>query len=160
MHDPISSSPAGVAGRGAAPIRIGPAAPPPGRFLPDSLTFGFVHLGVPFVATVETHGAGASLRLTGELGHVPYSAESGPGRRHVLALFHDHRTFPHGRLELEAAQTIRLYGAVPLTARPGAVDVVAGVVSILLGARDCLRRFTEYLPPPAATLTTGVTRDA
>ena len=61
--------------------------------------FGFAYRGLEYRAEVET-AADPRVRLTAELGKLPYSMEIGEGRRLIRCILHESARAPHGRIDL------------------------------------------------------------
>ncbi len=82
------------------------------------LRLGFAYRGVEYRAEVET-ASEPRVRLTAELGKLPYSMEIGEGRRLIRCILHESARAPHGRIDLSEDDDIRLEAAstppVPFT---------------------------------------------
>ncbi len=74
------------------------------------LRLGFAYRGVEYRAEVET-ASEPRVRLTAELGKLPYSMEIGEGRRLIRCILHESARAPHGRIDLSEDDDIRLEAA-------------------------------------------------
>ncbi len=74
------------------------------------LRLGFAYRGVEYRAEVET-ASEPRVRLTAELGKLPYSMEIGEGRRLIRRILHESARAPHGRIDLSEDDDIRLEAA-------------------------------------------------
>ena len=74
------------------------------------LHLGFAYRGVEYRAEVET-ASEPRVRLTAELGKLPYSMEIGEGRRLIRCILHESARAPHGRIDLSEDDDIRLEAA-------------------------------------------------
>lgn len=114
---------------------------PPG----SSVRFRFHYLGVPF--DVEVQGGGeAGVRLTSDLGQLPYTAESPLGRRYARQVLRLAAALPFGRMFLDEDDHIRLE-ARSQRPKPASLDSVLAATAILvLSFLPYLRLLTEVLP--------------
>ena len=71
------------------------------------LRLGFAYRGVEYHAEVETVSE-PLVRLTAELGKLPYSLEIGEGRRLVRRILDESARASHGRIDLSEGDDIRL----------------------------------------------------
>ena len=71
------------------------------------LRFGFAYRGVEYDAEVET-AAGPTVRLTAELGKLPYSMEIGEGRHLIRRILCESARAPHGSIGLDENDDMRL----------------------------------------------------
>jgi hypothetical protein len=69
--------------------------------------FGFTYRGVEYGAEVAT-GDGPRIRLTAELGKLPYSMEIGEGRRVIRRILDASESAPRGRIALCEGDDMRL----------------------------------------------------
>lgn len=74
------------------------------------LHLSFAYRGVEYRAEVET-ASEPRVRLTAELGKLPYSMEIGEGRRLIRCILHESARAPHGRIDLSEDDDIRLEAA-------------------------------------------------
>ncbi len=118
----LSAAVAWVAG-GCFPLNVGEIwVDERGRIRPRDdaapLRLGFAYRGVEYRAEVDT-ASEPQVRLTAELGKLPYSMEIGEGRRLIRRILHQSARAPHGRIGLSEDDDIRLEAAatppVPLT---------------------------------------------
>ncbi len=107
----LSAAAALIAGR-CSPIKIGEySVDERGRIQPRDdttpLRLGFAYRGVEYHAEVET-APEPLVRLTAELGKLPYSLEIGEGRRLVRRILDQSARASHGRIDLSEDDDIRL----------------------------------------------------
>ncbi len=107
----LSATAALVAGR-RSPIKIGEyRVDEQGRIQPrdetEPLRLGFAYRGVEYHAVIETVSE-PLVRLTAELGKLPYSLEIGEGRRLVRRILDGSARASHGRISLSEDDDIRL----------------------------------------------------
>lgn len=72
------------------------------------LRFGFAYRGVEYEAAVETKTALRQVRLTAELGKLPYTMEIGEGRRLIRQILCESERAPHGGIGLSERDDMRL----------------------------------------------------
>ncbi|MDH3595190.1 MAG: hypothetical protein OEU09_01890 [Rhodospirillales bacterium] len=138
-----------LVGEQALPLQVGTVAVTrEGRLVPHDhdvpLCFGFVYAGVPFAAEV-TAGPTPLVRLTADLGALPYTIECAAARRWILRLIAASGAGKRGRLELTPAKEIRFRAeAVPPAPRTP-VSVMATVAALLLEWKPCLALLGELL---------------
>lgn len=114
---------------------------PPG----SSVRFRFHYLGVPFDVEVQG-GSEAGVRLTSDLGQLPYTAESPLGRRYAWQVLRQAAALPFGRMFLDEDDHIRLE-AWSQRPKPASLDSVLAATAILvLSFLPYLRLLTEVLP--------------
>jgi len=91
----------------------------------------FAYRDVPFVGRIEHQGAEAILRLTGEIGPLPFSAEATRRRRRALVTL----AAASGAAlswRISARQEITVEGTIPLSLPLTPAATVAGAVHLLL----------------------------
>ncbi len=71
------------------------------------LSLGFAYRGVEYHAQVET-APEPRVRLTAELGKLPYSMEIGEGRRLIRRILGESARVPHGRINLSEGHDLHL----------------------------------------------------
>ncbi len=101
------------------------------------LRFGFAYRGVEYGAEVET-GSEPRIRLSAELGKLPYSVEIGGGRRLIRRIITASACSPRGRIGLSEADDMRLEmeSTPPLPLTP--VSLMATLTALLLDFRPYL----------------------
>ena len=114
----------------------------PGR----PVEFRFVYAGIPFDAHAQYVGNQPVLHLSGEVGPVPYSAESIPVRRASHAVLRASWTLPHSRLVAWPGGRIRAIGKMPLPAPLTPVGIITAVTSMILDLKPYLDLIAELLP--------------
>lgn len=137
----LSSTAALFAGR-CIPLPVGEGQlDAQGRIRPrvhdGPLRFGFAYRGVEYGAEVET-GSEPRIRLSAELGKLPYSVEIGGGRCLIRRIITASASSPHGRIGLSEADDMRLEmeSKPPLPLTP--VSLMATLAALLLDFRPYL----------------------
>lgn len=108
------------------------------------LRFSFEFAGAPFQAEVTT-GDAPLVKVTGDLGILPYTIESPAARRWALRVIAASSQMRRGRLELESDHAIRLRAAAPPPARRNPVSIMSTVTALLLDFKPCLELLSEVL---------------
>lgn len=118
------------------------------------LSFDFTFRGIPFTVRVDS-GEGGTLSLTGALGALPFTAQSGAGRKYLQTLIQSTGKLNSGRIALTEKGDILLETETSPPVPRTPVSVMASVVALLLETKPYLEAITEVLglsqPPPAAT---------
>ena len=94
------------------------------------LRLGFAYRGVEYRAEVKT-ASEPQVRLTAELGKLPYSMEIGEGRRLIRRILHESARVPHGRIGLSEDDDIRLEAASTPPAPFTPASLMATLTSLL-----------------------------
>ena len=109
------------------------------------IVFRFVYLDVPFTGRVEGRGNGAVLRLTGDLGPLPFTVEAAQRRcralRTLAAVTRDTKL----DWRLSDKQAIAVAGEIELPRPLTPSAMVAGVVGLLLRGERHLRLLVDVL---------------
>lgn len=113
------------------------------------LAFGFSYRGVDFVTEVQT-GAETCIRLSAELGKLPYRAEAGERRDLTRRIVDATRHLPHGRLTLSIEQDILLTAEVPAPAPLTPAGLMAALAAALLDFRPYIDLLSEVMFAPEA----------
>jgi len=108
------------------------------------LRFSFEFAGAPFQAEVTT-GETPMVKVTGDLGVLPYTIESPAARRWALRVIAASGRMKRGRLELEANHAIRLRAEAAPPARRDPVTIISTVTALLLDFKPCLELLSEVL---------------
>lgn len=121
----------------------------PGR----PVEFRFAYGGTAFAARTQSADDRPILHLSGEVGPVPYSAESIPVRRAAHALLRASWSLPHSRLIARPDARIQAVGRMPLPAplTPGAL--ITAATAMVLDLKPYIELLAELLP--AARSETG-----
>lgn len=120
---------------------------------PVAFDFGFRFVRV--VARLERHGAAAVLKLVGDLGPMPYSAES-PAARTGLARIVDAGNSALGGGTFRVVQgRILLGGEAPVPCPVAAVGLVSAVIRFLAPATPYMELVAMYVRPPLAPAKPG-----
>lgn len=144
----LSATAAWVAGHDF-PLKVGDIrVDERGRIRPrDStapLRLGFAYRGVEYHAEVET-APEPRVRLTAELGKLPYSMEIGEGRRLIRRILDQSALTPHGHIELSEDHDLRLE-AVSTPPEPFTpASLMATLTALLLDFRPYLELLGRVL---------------
>lgn len=131
-----------------------------GKALPlaDGTTqFDFRYRDVRFVGRVEVDHGSVTLRIVGDVGPMPYSAESAQARAglaRICAVAND--SLKHARLRVVQGR-ILVGTDLALETPPTATGLVSAVVEFLLPTRPYLELIAVYLRPPLAPAKKGET---
>ncbi len=101
------------------------------------LRFAFAYRGVEFGAEVAT-GAEPRVRLSAELGKLPYSMEIGHGRHTIRRILVASARLPHGRIGLSDSDDMRLEAESSPPAPFTPASLMAAVAALLLDFRPYL----------------------
>jgi len=131
-----------------------------GKALPlaDGTTqFDFHYRDIRFVGRVEVDHGSVTLRVVGDVGPMPYSAESTQARAglaRICAVANDSLK----RARLRVAQGRILLGTdIALETPPTATALVTAIVEFLLPAQPYLELIAVYVRPPLAPARAGET---
>lgn len=116
---------------------------------PPPSQFHFVYKGIPFYGAVMGDEEGHELSLWGELGYIPFSAQSPRLRQNVLEIMRAARKLPYARMVQEPGQKILVLwqSSIPNPLTPEAM--VTEIVRFILESRAFVQLLGEYLAPPA-----------
>ena len=130
------------------PATAGAMVPPFAR-LPrgGTLRFVFEYLGIPFEGEVRHRGAEATIGLRGNLGPIPYSAESTAARREVLTALAAAHDFTYGRFTTTADKCILLDADLATRIPVTPECFLSGLTRILVAATPLLARLATLIPP-------------
>ncbi|HEY5597291.1 MAG TPA: hypothetical protein VIK47_00675 [Kiloniellales bacterium] len=118
----------------------------------DPLRFCFAYRGVDFDAHIVT-APDASVILSSELGKMPYSMETGIGRRLVRRIVEATADLRHGRIDLSDSQDMSIVATAqpPLPLTPASVMAAITALLLELGPYiDLLREALQLDHAPAA----------
>ncbi len=102
------------------------------------LNFRFCFKEVPFTAQTERRQGRPVLRITGDLGLLPYSIENAARRRRMRKVLAAARRASGLRWELTAQHLIRASGEIDLGLPLTPTAVIAGATTLLLRSRPYL----------------------
>jgi hypothetical protein len=105
--------------------------------LPASFTF--TCYDTAFDAVV-VHGSGKGARLTvrGQIGTLPYSAESATARRYMHAVVDAGRELPFAEISLTSSQAIVVRGTMDFPDQPTPASVAAGTSVIIVALKPVI----------------------
>ncbi len=101
------------------------------------LRFAFAYRGVEFGAEVAT-GAEPRVKLSAELGKLPYSMEIGHGRHTIRRILVASAQLPHGRISLSDTDDMRLEAESSPPSPFTPASLMAAVAALLLDFRPYL----------------------
>ena len=120
--------------------------------------FGFAYRGLEYRAEVET-AADPRVRLTAELGKLPYSMEIGEGRRLIRRILNASTRVPRGRIALSEADDMRLE-AVAVPPEPFTpASLMATLAALLFDFRPYLELLGRVLDGARASATSDEPAD-
>jgi hypothetical protein len=105
--------------------------------LPASFTFSCYDTSFDAVV-VHASGDGARLTVRGQIGTVPYSAESVTARRYMHAIVDAGRELPFAEISLTSAQAIVVRGTMDFPAQPTPASVAAGASVIVVALKPVI----------------------
>ncbi len=108
------------------------------------VTFSFAYRGIQYLANVET-ASEPRVRLTAELGKLPYSMEIGTGRQLIRQILNVSARANYGRISLSKDQDIRLEAATtpPVPFTP--VSLMATLTAMLFDFQPYLDFLAQVL---------------
>lgn len=109
--------------------------------------FRFSYRRIPFTAHFRTDGDASRIDVSGDVGPMPFSAES-PLARIELQTVLDAANAHLGRAFLVQGGRIRLAGAAPVARPVGAVGLITALTLLLLKWRPYLETIEVFLLPP------------
>ncbi|MHA1151743.1 MAG: hypothetical protein ACTSQ7_03600 [Alphaproteobacteria bacterium] len=154
----LSAAVASIAGR-CFPLEVGDfRVDERGRIRPrDSavpLRLAFAYRGVEYHAEVET-ASEPQVRLTAELGKLPYSMEIGEGRRLIRRILDESARASHGRINLSKDDDLRLE-AVSTPPEPFTpASLMATLTALLFDFQPYLDLLGRVLDDARRTTTAG-----
>ena len=99
-------------------------------------TYSFKCYGTPFDVVVSRNpGGGARLTLHGDLGVLPFSAESRTARQYMRAVIDIGQNFPHAEITLSKTQSIILRGVMDFENPPSPATAVAATAVIVIAGK-------------------------
>ncbi len=108
------------------------------------LRFSFEFAGAPFEAVV-TAGDAPLVKLTADLGLLPYTIESPAARHWALRVIAASKRLRRGRLEIDPDYAIRLRAEAPPPGRRNPVTILSTVTALLLDVKPCLELMGDVL---------------
>jgi len=109
--------------------------------LPASFTFSCYDTSFDAVV-IQAAGSGARLTVRGQIGTVPYSAESVTARRYMHAIVDAGRELPFAEISLTSAQAIVVRGTMDFPAQPTPASVAAGASVIVVALKPVVDMMT------------------
>ncbi len=99
-------------------------------------TYSFKCYGTPFdVVVTRNAGGGARLTLRGDLGVLPFTAESRTARHYMRAVIDVGHNLPHAEITLSKTQSIILRGAMDFENPPSSATAVAATAVIVIAGK-------------------------
>ncbi len=116
--------------------------------------FRFSYRQLPFVAKYRSEGKAGSIELKGDLGPMPFSAESALARSDLQMVL-DAANAHLGPTLLVVGGRIALVGMIAIAEPVTAVGLVTGLARFLLTVKPYLEIIEVFLRPPGETAETG-----
>lgn len=113
------------------------------------IDFNFVYKGIPFAAGYGVTPQGAFLTIVGEVGILPYSAQSATSRRTLLAIMEAANAAIGRRFRVNAASRIEIRSTITLDQPINAVNLIVAAAQVLLPALpylECIADATRAEP--------------
>lgn len=121
----------------------------------SSIRFDFVFRFVRFRMICEHGEDSATLRLTGDVGPLPFTAESPAARGGLIQIMHHVNERFGPRLELVSGNRLRFAAVEPLPLPITATHLVSAVTAMLLPIGPYLDVIATYVRPPLAPANQG-----
>jgi hypothetical protein len=127
-------------------IWFGPDGMPAHRDFKSPVSFTFVCAGATLTARAGREDSEAWLEVDGDLGALPFSAESRDARSEVIAILLAARLTDHRYFGVGPDQRIRVRGEIPLTCPLSPASILTGVTMFTLAVRPFIELLIEALP--------------
>jgi len=127
-------------------IWFGPDGMPAHRDFATPVAFSFACAGVTLSARAGRQDGEAWLEVEGDLGPLPFSAESRDARSTVIAILLAARLTDHRYFGVGPDQRIRLHGEIPLTCPLTPGSILTGVAQFAMAVRPFIELLNEALP--------------
>ena len=119
---------------------VSAADPSQGVLVSHSLTlpatYSFKCYGTPFdVVVTRNAGGGARLTIRGDLGVLPYSAESKTARQYIRAVIEIGQDLPFAEVTLSKTQSIILRGVMEFEHPPSPANAVAATAVMVIASK-------------------------
>ncbi len=108
------------------------------------LRFHFMAMGFIFAGRADLQTHGGFLRITGDLGAVPYSAQSPVLRRCLFTVIRQERLMRHCRLQIRKKNHVIVAGGMPFKGTQSQ-SIITALLRLLIDCRPHLSLFREYL---------------
>lgn len=108
------------------------------------LTFSFIYRGMPFACECKTTD-GAKMKIVGELGKLPFTAESSEGRRFLKHLAIATSNLSKGNFAIIGDQDVRLLAEVAPPRGLTPVSIIAALSAVLLEFKPFFELAEEVL---------------
>ena len=116
------------------------------------VTYSFKCYGTPFDVVVSRNaGGGARLTLRGDLGVLPFSAESRTAREYMRAVIDVGQNLPHAEITLSKTQSIILRGVMDFEHPPSPATTVAATAVIVIAGKP----FVDMISTVRQAILTG-----
>jgi hypothetical protein len=127
-------------------IWFGPDGMPAHRDFKAPVSFTFACAGATLSARAGRDDGDAWLEVEGDLGALPFSAESRDARSQVIAVLLAARLTDHRYFGVGPDQHVRLHGEIPLTCPLTPASILTGVALFSLAVRPFIELLREALP--------------
>lgn len=114
------------------------------------IDFSFVYKGIRFAAGYGITAQGAFLTIVGEVGILPYSAQSSTLRRTLLAIMEAGNAAIGRRFRVNQASRIEIHSTITLDQPINAVNLIVAAAQVLLPALpylECIADASGANPP-------------
>jgi len=111
----------------------------------NEIVFRFAYLDVPFAGRVERRGVGAVLRLTGDLGPLPFTAQAAERRRRALWTIAAACRETELDWSVSEKQAIAVAGEIELARPLTPAAMVSGAIALLLQGERYLKFLLDVL---------------
>lgn len=130
-------------------IWFGPDGMPARRDLTTPVDFTFDICGIKLAARAGRQNGEAWLEVEGDLGPLPFSAQSRPARSAAIAVLIAAKLTDHRYFGVGPDQRIKLHGEVPLMPPLTPAAILAGVVQFVTAVRPFIELLSDALETPA-----------
>lgn len=104
--------------------------------MPMPATFKFAYYGMSFDAGIRRNEeGGAHLVIRGNLGNLPYSAESITARNYLHTVIDAGRSLPNAEINVDRKQAIIVRGEMRFPAVPSPATVAAGTAAMTIAIK-------------------------
>jgi hypothetical protein len=98
------------------------------------INFRFIYKGIPFSAAYAVTGQGAFLTIVGEVGILPFSAQSAGTRRTLLTIMEAANRVTGNRFRVNSASRIEIHSTIALEQPINAANLIVAAAQVLLPA--------------------------
>ncbi len=125
-------------------VRLTDNAEEPLEVKTGPLRFYFTTMGFVFAARADLGTTGSYLRISGDLGMMPYSAQSSLLRRCLLTVIRQEQLMHHCRLYIQDKNHIIMAGTIDFKGTQHQ-SILSALMRLLIDCRPHLSLFREYI---------------